>query len=55
MSNGLSNTPNDGADFGPDTLYGATAPGQYGPPYSHTSGIQEAYNYLGGWAVASSS
>lgn len=47
MSNGLSNTPNDGADFGPDTLYGATAPGQYGPPYSHTSGIQEAYNYLG--------
>jgi hypothetical protein len=47
MSNGLSDTPNDGADFGPDTLYGATAPGQYGPPYSHTSGIQEAYNYLG--------
>jgi hypothetical protein len=45
MSNGLSNTPNDGADFGPDTLYGATAPGQYGPPYTKTSGIQEALNY----------
>ena len=45
MSNGLSNTPNDGADFGPDTLLGATEPGQYGPPYTQTSGIQEALNY----------
>ena len=46
MSNGLSNTPNDGADFGPDTLLGATAPGQYGPPYTQTTGIQEAINYV---------
>jgi hypothetical protein len=45
MSNGLSDTPNDGADFGPDTLLGATEPGQYGPPYTQTSGIQEALNY----------
>jgi len=48
ISNGLSDTLNDGADFGPDTMLGATAPGQYGPPYTQTSGIQEAYNYLGG-------
>jgi len=46
ISNGLSDTFNDGADFGPDTLQGATAPGQYGPPYSNTSGIQEAGNYV---------
>jgi hypothetical protein len=46
LSNGLSSIPNDGADFGPDTLLGATAPGQYGPPYTQTSGIQEAINYL---------
>ena len=43
--NGLSNIPNDGADFGPDTTKGATAPGQYGSPYTQTSGIQEANNY----------
>ena len=42
MINGLSNIPNDGADFGPDTTEGATAPGQYGSPYTETSGIQEA-------------
>jgi hypothetical protein len=45
ISNGLSDTYNDGADFGVDTLQGATAPGQYGPPYSNTWGIQEAVNY----------
>ncbi len=43
--NGLSSIPNDGADFGPDTMLGATAPNQYGPPYTQTSGIQEAWNY----------
>lgn len=47
MINGLSNIPNDGADFGPDTTKGATAPGQYGSPYTETSGIQEGLNYLG--------
>jgi len=45
ISNGLSDTYNDGADFGPDTMLGATSPDQYGPPYTQTSGIQEAYNY----------
>ena len=44
--NGLSNIPNDGVDFGPDTTSGATAPGQYGSPYTETSGIQEAVNYI---------
>jgi len=44
ISNGLSVLLNDGMDFGPDTLQGATAPGQYGPPYSNTYGIQEAIN-----------
>ena len=43
--NGLSNIPNDGADFGPDTTKGATAPGQYGAPYTETSGIQEIVSY----------
>jgi len=45
ISNGLSDTYNDGADFGPDTMLNATSPNQYGPPYTQTSGIQEAYNY----------
>jgi len=45
ISNGLSDIYNDGADFGPDTLLNATYPNQYGPPYTQTSGIQEAYNY----------
>ena len=45
MTNGLSNIPNDGADFGPDTTKGATAPGQYGGTYTETSGIQEAWTY----------
>ena len=43
--NGLSNIPNDGADFGPDTTKGATAPGQYGGTYTETSGWSEAFNY----------
>ncbi len=43
--NGLSDIPNDGADFGPDTMLGATSPNQYGPPCTQTSGIQEALNY----------
>ena len=42
IANGLSRYPNDGADFGPDTTLGATAPGQYGSPYTKTVGIQEA-------------
>ena len=46
MVNGLSNIPNDGADFGPDTTEGATAPGQYGGTYTETVGIQEAFTYL---------
>jgi len=45
ISNGLSDTYNDGADFGPDTLLNATSPNQYGEPYTQTSGIQEAVNY----------
>ena len=45
MINGLSNIPNDGADFGPDTTEGATAPGQYGSPYTETCGIQDAVSY----------
>ena len=45
ISNGLSNIPNDGADFGPDTTLNATSPSQIGSPYSQTSGIQEALNY----------
>ena len=44
--NGLSNIPNDGADFGPDTMLGATAPGQYGSPYTETGGIMEAKEAL---------
>ena len=43
-SNGLSTKINDGADFGPDTTLNATSPSQIGPPYTQTSGIQEAYN-----------
>ena len=45
MVNGLSNIPNDGADFGPDTTNGATAPGQYGSPYTETTGIQDAIEW----------
>ena len=43
--NGLSVLPNDGQDWGPDTMLGATAPGQYGPPYTETGAAQEAFNY----------
>ena len=44
--NGLSVLPNDGkGGFGPDTTKGATAPGQYGSPYTETSGIQEGVKY----------
>jgi len=46
ISNGLSDTYNDGADFGPDTMLNATSPNQYGPPYTQTAGIQEAINYV---------
>ena len=42
--NGLSNQPNDGCDFGPDT-YNPDYTGSR-IPYTQTSGIQEAYNYL---------
>ncbi len=45
--NGLSVLPNDGTGwFGPDTTKGATAPGQYGAPYTETSGIQDATSYV---------
>jgi hypothetical protein len=38
--------PNDGTGwFGPDTTKGATSRGQYGSPYTETTGIQEAYIY----------
>jgi len=45
VANGLSTEYNDGADFGPDTMLGATSKDQYGPPYTQTSGIQEALDY----------
>jgi hypothetical protein len=45
ISNGLSTVYNDGADFGPDTRLGSSATGEYGPPYSQSTGIQEAWNY----------
>src|ERR1700683_783965 len=47
-----SSIPNDGAEFGPDTLAGGAAY-QLGPPYSTTSGIAEAIASLptGGGAV----
>ena len=50
--NGLSNQPNDGADFGPDT-YNPNYSGS-GIPYTQTGGIQEAINYAfnkGGYGV----
>jgi hypothetical protein len=38
--------PNDGTGgFGPDTTKGATAPGQYGSPYTETTGIQDAIEW----------
>jgi len=42
VANGLSNEPNDGADFGPDS-YDPTSTAT--PPYTQTSGIQEWANY----------
>ncbi|MEM3846426.1 MAG: hypothetical protein QXU98_12085 [Candidatus Parvarchaeota archaeon] len=53
ISNGLSNIPNDGADFGPDTLLGASSPSQYGPPYTQTSGWQEAINFASATTISS--
>ena len=41
--NGLSNQPNDGCDFGPDS-YNPSYSGS-GVPYTQTSGIQEAVDY----------
>ena len=41
IANGTSVYRNNGADFGPDTKLGATL-GQYGPPYTTTSGLAEA-------------
>ena len=44
--NGLSVLPNDGkGGFGPDTTLNATAPGQYGSPYTETGGIDEAWKF----------
>jgi len=45
ISNGQSTILNDGADFGPDTMLGATSNDQYGPPYTQSTGIYEAWNY----------
>ena len=45
---GTSTYLNDGGQFGPDTLEGATALGTFGPPYSQTYGIQEAISLIGG-------
>jgi hypothetical protein len=45
IANGLSDIPNDGADFGPDTMLNATNPSQIGPPYTQTSGLAEAVYY----------
>ena len=42
--NGLSNQPNDGCDFGPDS-YNPNYSGS-GIPYTQTSGLQEAVNYI---------
>ncbi|WP_298340189.1 hypothetical protein [Ferrimicrobium sp.] len=43
VANGLSEEYNDGWDFGPDS-YDPTSTSK--PPYTQTSGIQEAVNYL---------
>ena len=52
--NGLSDIPNDGSHFGPDTTLGGISPNQIGAPYTQTQGQQEAANYahsLGGGKV----
>lgn len=46
--NGSTGYANNGADFGPDTTSGASAPGICGSPYSPTLGIQEAVNFASG-------
>ena len=43
VANGLSEEYNDGWDFGPDS-YDPTSTAN--PPYTQTSGIQEAVNYV---------
>ena len=43
VANGLSTEYNDGWDFGPDS-YDPTSTAN--PPYTQTSGIQEAFNYV---------
>lgn len=53
QANGKSRLMNGGSDFGPDTLLGAAAPGQYGPPFTKSSGIFEMINYCLGQAAAS--
>jgi len=55
ISNGLSNIINDGADFGPDTYLNSTSKNRYGPPYTLTSGIQEAINYAQSKSTTASS
>lgn len=45
IANGKSVYRNDGADFGPDTMLGATALGQYGPPFTQTVGLTEGFLY----------
>ena len=45
IANGTSRYLNDKAHFGQDTLLGATAPGQYGPPFTTTGGMAEAITY----------
>jgi len=45
IANGLSDIPNDGFDFGPDTMLGTSLKGLYGPPYTQSMGLQEAWNY----------
>jgi len=54
ISNGQSTIINDGADFGPDTMLGATSNDQYGPLYTQTAGIQEAINYVRSFANSES-
>ena len=49
VANGLSEEYNDGWDFGPDS-YDPTSTAN--PPYTQTSGIQEAFNYSTANAMA---
>ena len=45
IANGKSVYLNDGADFGPDTMLGATTLKQYGPPFTKSNGWNEAVAY----------